>query len=206
VSVADLVAVVIAAAAGYAIGSLPVSMWVARAGGAEVHRDGERDPGPADVWRRAGPGWGLLAVTADLSKGVLPVAMATVTWSWGAGWAAGLGALTGACWPALGRLPGGRGVAVFAGAAFALAPPAGMLCGSIALAAAGVARLVGRDGRAAAMAAGIATYPVLFFAADGDPLRLAGLMALYLVAALRSVTVRRESGGGDEAAGAMRRA
>ena len=200
-SVTDLVAVVIAAAAGYAVGSLPVSGWVARAGAAEVHRDGERDPGPADVWRRAGPGWGLLAGTADLSKGILPVAVATVTWSWGAGWAAGLGALTGACWPSFGRLPGGGVVAVFAGVAFALAPPAGMLCGLLALAAAGVARLVGRDGRAAAMAVGIATYPVLFFAADWDPLRLAALMTLYLVAALRHVTVRPGSGGPTERPG-----
>ena len=200
-SVADLVAVVIAAAAGYAIGSLPVSAWVARAGGMEVHRDGQRDPGPAGVWRRAGPGWGLLAFTADLSKGILPVALATVTWSWGAGWAAGLGALTGACWPALGRLPGGRGVAVLAGVAFALAPPAGMLCGLMALAAVGVARLVGRDGRAAAMAVGIATYPVLVFAAYGNPLRLAAVMTLYLVAALRCVTLRRGPVGGTKRPG-----
>ncbi len=209
-SPADVVSIVLAAAAGYAIGSLPVSAWVARAGGMEVRRDEEvprnpeRDPGPADVWTRAGAGWGLLAFTADLSKGILPVALATVTWSWGAGWAAGIGALTGACWPALGRLPGSRGVAVFAGVAFALAPPAGMLCGLMALAAAGVGRLVRHDGRVAAMAVGIVTYPVLFFAAYADPQRLAALMALYLVAALRYLTARRGSGGRDETSGMTR--
>ena len=143
----------------------------------------------------AGPGWGLLAVTADLATGVLPVALATVTWSWGAGWAAGLGAVTGACWPALGRRPGGHGVVVLAGAAFALAPPAGILSLLPALAVLGVARLLGRNGLVAATAVGFGTYPFLFLAAYRDPLRLAALMGLYLVAGLRYVTTRRGRSG-----------
>ena len=148
-SVADLVAVVIAAAAGYAIGSLPVSMWVARAGGAEVHRDGERDPGPADVWRGAGPGWGFLAVVADLARGVLPVTLAAATFSWGAGWAAGLGALAGAAWPALGRVRGGPGAGVLpvvlAGVVMALEPAALIAAGALWLVALGIRRILGRS-------------------------------------------------------------
>ena len=187
----DVLAIVLCVAAGYAVGSLPVAAWVGRAAGVDVYQDGDRNPGSTNVWRLAGPGWGLLAFTADLSKGVLPVALATVTWSWGAGWAAGLGALTGACWPALGRIPGGRGVAVFAGVAFALAPPAGIIGVLLSLAVAGVARLARRDGRVTAIAVGVGTYPLLFFAAYRDPLRLAALMTLYLVASVRYVTTRR---------------
>jgi glycerol-3-phosphate acyltransferase PlsY len=190
----DVLALVLCAAGGYAVGSLPLSGWIARSAGADVDRDGERDPGFASVWRLAGPGWGLLALTADLSKGVLPVALATVTWSWGAGWAAGLGALAGACWPALGRVPGGRGtavLAVFAGAAFLLAPPAGVISVLLAVAVLGTARLAGRNGRVAAIAAGMGLYPLLFFAAYRDPLRLAALLSLYLVAALRYATTPR---------------
>jgi acyl phosphate:glycerol-3-phosphate acyltransferase len=192
VNPADILALVVCAAAGYAIGSLPASAWIARAAGVDVRRDEDLNPGSADVWKLAGHGWGLLAFTADLSKGVLPVALATVTWSWGAGWAAGLGALAGACWPAFGRIPGGRGVAVFAGAAFALAPPAGVIGVLLALAVAGVARLVGRSGRTVAIAVGAVTFPLLFYAAYRDPLRLAALMSLYLVAVLRYLTTRRE--------------
>jgi glycerol-3-phosphate acyltransferase PlsY len=117
---------ILCAAAGYVVGSLPVAAWVTRA---------------------AGPGWGLLALTADLSKGVLPVALATVTWSRAAGLVAGLGAIAGALWPALGRIPGGGGaggVAVFVGVVFVLAPPAGIAIALIALAVAGGARLAGR--------------------------------------------------------------
>jgi glycerol-3-phosphate acyltransferase PlsY len=114
-----------------------------------------------------------------------------VTWSWGAGWAAGLGALTGACWPGLGRVPGGRGVAVFAGVVFALAPPAGMIGVMLALVVAGAARVAGRDWEVAAFAVGIGAYPLLFLAAYRDPLRLAALMTLYLVAAVRYVAGRR---------------
>jgi glycerol-3-phosphate acyltransferase PlsY len=187
----DVLAIVLCAAVGYAVGSLPVSAWVGGAAGVNVFRAGERNPGSTNVWKLAGPGWGLLAFTADLSKGVLPVALATVTWSWGAGWAAGLGALTGACWPALGRIPGGRGGVVFAGAAFAMAPPAGILSLLLALAVLGGARLLGRNGRVAATAVGIGMYPLLFFAAYRDPLRLVALMALYLVAMVRYVTTRR---------------
>lgn len=171
---------VLCAAAGYVVGSLPVSAWVARS---------------------AGPGWGLLAVTADLATGVLPVALATVTWSWGTGWAAGIGAVTGACWPAFGRRPGGHGVVVLAGAAFALAPPAGILSLLPALAVLGVARLLGRNGLAAATAVGFGTYPFLFLAAYRDPLRLAALMGLYLVVGLRYVATRRGRSGKADPAG-----
>lgn len=187
---ADLLPVVLAAAAGYLVGSIPVTGWIARSAGVEAYGDGERNPGWAGVWRLAGSGWGLLALMGELSKGVLPVAIATVTWSWGAGWAAGLGALTGACWPALGRIPGGRGIAVLAGAAFALAPPAGIIGVLLALAVAGAARLFGRNRRATAIAVWIGTYPLLFLAAYPDPIRLAALMMLYLVAAIRHVTTR----------------
>ena len=191
---ADLLPMVLAAAAGYLVGSIPVTGWIAGSAGVDAHGDGERNPDWAGVWRLAGSGWGLLALMGDLSKGVLPVAIATVTWSWGAGWAAGLGALTGACWPAFGRIPGGRGVgvlAVLAGAVFALAPPAGIIGVLLTLAVAGAARLFGRNGRAAAIAVGIGTYPLLFLAAYPDPARLAALMTLYLVAAIRYVTTRR---------------
>jgi glycerol-3-phosphate acyltransferase PlsY len=190
VSAVDVLALAICLAAGYAVGSLPLSAWIARAAGVDVGRGGEGFQGSADVRELAGPGWGLLAFTADLSKGVLPVALATVTWSWGAGWAAGLGALVGSGWPALGRVPGGRRVAVFAGVAFALAPPAGVIAVLLALAVLGAARLLGRDGRVVALAVGIGTYPLLFFAAYRDPLRLAALMTLYLVAVFRYVTTR----------------
>ncbi|HYO43711.1 MAG TPA: glycerol-3-phosphate acyltransferase [Candidatus Limnocylindrales bacterium] len=176
---------------GYLVGSVPLSALIGRAAGVDVVHEGEANPGSANVWKLAGPGWGLLALTGDLAKGVLPVVLGTVTVSWSIGWVAGLGALLGACWPLFGRLPGGRGVAVFAGAAFALSPSAGTLAVLLTLSVLVAARLFGRNGRVAAIATGVGSYPLLFLAVQGDLPRLAALMTLYLVTVLRYVTTRR---------------
>jgi acyl phosphate:glycerol-3-phosphate acyltransferase len=106
----DVLLVAIPLILGYLAGSIPVSPLVGRAAGVDVANGGERNPGSANVWKLAGPGWGLLALSGDLAKGALPVAIATVTWSWNAGWLAGLGATIGAAWPLFGRQLGGRGV------------------------------------------------------------------------------------------------
>jgi glycerol-3-phosphate acyltransferase PlsY len=143
------------------------------------------------VWRLAGPGWGFLALTADLAKGVVPVAVGIVTFSWAIGWVAGVGAVVGAGWPPFGRGMGGRGLATFAGAAFTLAPPAGLLGGLLALAVLAGGRVVGRDGRVAAVATGIGSYVVLALLLEPDPARPAALLGLSVVAVLRLATVRQ---------------
>ncbi len=192
VTLPDLLVPLLALIAGYLVGSIPVSAWIGRRAGVDVVTDGEANPGSANVWRLAGPGWGLLALTGDLAKGVMPVAWGLATWGWGIGWAAGLGALVGASWPLFGRLRGGRGVAVFAGVAFTLSPPAGILAVTLTLIVLGVARLLGRNGRVTAIAVGVGTYPLLFYAAEMSLLRLAALMTLYLVAVVRFATTRTD--------------
>ena len=176
----DLLVAALALVGGYLAGSVPLSTMIGRAAGDDVTRVGERgaSPGSADVWRLAGPGWGLLALAGDLAKGLLPVAIGIVTWSWWAGW------------PLFGRLPGGRGVVLLAGVAIALSPTAGMVAVLLAALALGVARLMGRTGRVAAIATGFGVYPLLFLLDQGDLTRLAGVGALYLVAVLRTATTR----------------
>ena len=132
--------------AGYLVGSLPAAARVAGMAGVDL-TDGERRAGAAGVWRLAGPGWGFLALTAELATGVVPVAVGIVTFSWAIGWVAGVGAVLGAGWPAFGRTAGGTGLATFAGVAFTLAPPAGTLSVLLGLAVLGVGRLAGRDAR-----------------------------------------------------------
>jgi len=134
---------------GYVVGSLPLSALVGRAAGLEPSTAGAAETGPPDVWRGAGPGWGFLAVVADLARGVLPVTLAAATFSWGAGWAAGLGALAGAAWPALGRVRGGPGAGVLpvvlAGVVMALEPAALIAAGALWLVALGIRRILGRS-------------------------------------------------------------
>jgi acyl phosphate:glycerol-3-phosphate acyltransferase len=185
------IVLVVALLAGYLVGSIPVSAWIGRRAGVDVVREGEANPGSANVWKLAGPGWGMLALAGDLAKGVLPVAIGLAQWSWWAGWAAGLGALLGASWPLFGGLRGGRGVAVFAGVAFTLSPVAGLVAVLLVLAVLGVARLLGRNGRVAAIALGIGAFPFLFFAAELSLERLAALMTLYLVTVARFLQTGR---------------
>jgi acyl phosphate:glycerol-3-phosphate acyltransferase len=165
----DAVIVAVALLGGYLVGSVPTARFTGR---------------------DAGPGWAFLALTADLAKGVLPVAVGVVTWSWGIGWAAGLGALLGACWPRFGRASGGTGVATLGGAAFALAPPAGTVSVVLALAVYGIGRIARRDARDLAGVVGFGTFPALFLAMHQDLVRLGGLLALYLVVLVRATTSR----------------
>ena len=195
---APVAGVLLAAAAllaGYLIGSLPAAARIARMAGVDLAAGGERLAGAAGVWRLAGPGWGFLALTAELATGVVPVAVGIVTFSWAIGWVAGVGAVLGAGWPAFGRSSGGassggRGLATFSGAAFTLAPPAGTLSALLGLAVLGVGRLAGRDARRVAVAAGFGAYPVLFLGAQQDLARLAALLVLYLIAIVRLAAIR----------------
>jgi glycerol-3-phosphate acyltransferase PlsY len=180
---------------GYLAGSIPVAALVGRTAGAgaDVVRvgDGRRRPDATDVWRLTGRGTGLLALAGELATGLLPVAVGIVSWSWAAGWAAGLGAVAGACWPFFGRRPGGRGVMTLAGALYALSPAAGTIALLVGLAVLGLARPLGRDGRAAATAAGFTAFPLLLLADEMDPGRLAAVLVLYVVVAIRALTARR---------------
>jgi len=186
----DVVVAGIALVAGYVIGSIPLAGFVVRSAGHDPNGEGGRRHGVAHVWALAGPGWGMLALTGDLAKGVVPVALGIVTWSWAIGWVAGLGALLGACWPVLGRRPGGRGVAVLCGVAFTLAPPAGVVSLLLAGLVLGAGRLLGRATAVPAIVAGLVSFPFLFVAVQQDVARLGAVLLLYLVAALRFVTTR----------------
>jgi glycerol-3-phosphate acyltransferase PlsY len=194
----DLARTGVALLAGYLVGSLPVSAWIGRAAGVGFGGRHEEGSGPAAVWAMAGPGWGLLAVMGDLAKGILPVAIAIVTFTWWTGWVAGIGALVGAAWPARGRRPRGRNVAVLAGVAVALAPVAGIGCLVVSALAALVGRLLGRapgGARVMGIAAGLTTFPVLFLVEHRDLVRLAGVGMLYLFALARPAASGHALGG-----------
>lgn len=186
----ELLVAFVALVLGYLAGSTPVDRVVARAAGVVMPPEGGTRRERVEVAALAGPGWGVLALTGDLARGVLPVAIGSVTWSWGAGWLAAVGAVLGACWPMLGRWAGGTGVIVLAGALFALEPPAGVIATLCALTALGVARLVRRDERRAAVGAGLVAYPLVFAAAEADLQRLLAVLALYAIAAARYATTR----------------
>lgn len=189
----DTLRLVLLLVAGYSLGSLPVSPLIGRRAGVDVYRDGDQNPGASNVWRLAGARAGLAASIADLAKGIAAGAVGWIVLGFGGAWAAGVAAIVGASWPALGRLPGGRAVAVSGGALLALAPVAGIAALGVMALAIGVGLGVGRTRRAAArigVVTAFSVYPFLFLLVDGNLAHLAAAMTLYLLALGRWLATR----------------
>ncbi|HEX6852549.1 MAG TPA: glycerol-3-phosphate acyltransferase [Candidatus Polarisedimenticolaceae bacterium] len=108
---------VLAAIAGYALGSIPTGVWIARSRvAADPRRHGSGATGATNVARVAGTGAGILAFALDAAKGAVAAAVG--------GPLAAVGAVAGnVASPWLG-FRGGKGVATGAGALAVLAPAA----------------------------------------------------------------------------------
>lgn len=58
-------------------GAIPYSVWIGRlAGGLDIRRYGDRNPGATNVLRSLGRGWAILAALLDGLKGAIPVGLA----------------------------------------------------------------------------------------------------------------------------------
>jgi glycerol-3-phosphate acyltransferase PlsY len=115
---------------GYALGSVPVSLLVARRHGVDLYRTGDGNPGAWNAleqlgWRRAWP-----AFVGDALKGALAAAAGLALGGIWVGYAAVAAAMIGHAFPAFAGLRGGKSVMTFVGGAIVLAP----LAGAIALA------------------------------------------------------------------------
>ncbi len=122
----------LAAFAGYLIGSLSFAVIVSRAMGLSDPRSyGSGNPGATNVLRSGNKAAAILTLVFDALKGYLPV-LAVAIWGprygLGEGTAAlvGLGAFLGHLWPVFFRFQGGKGVATAAGVIFGLNPLLGV--------------------------------------------------------------------------------
>jgi glycerol-3-phosphate acyltransferase PlsY len=121
---ADLLVDTGAAAAGYAIGSIPFGLMLGRATrGMDIRDVGSGSMGSTNVYRVIGPAAAVTTFALDVGKGVAAVSVARAM---GAGpegeVAAGLGAMVGHSWPALAGFRGGKSVATAFGVLLATAP------------------------------------------------------------------------------------
>ena len=130
-----LAPLLISAAIGYLLGSLPFGYLVARAKGVNIFEVGSKNPGATNVRRVLGKGPGNLVLFLDALKGALSAAW-PLLWAWtqhGAVTAAGevvaiagvVGALLGHSFSCFTHFKGGKGVATGAGG-FLLVFPIGM--------------------------------------------------------------------------------
>ncbi|SRR5579884_51189 len=124
----DWPALLVVAAAGYAIGSIPTGFLIARKFGIDPRADGSGKTGATNVLRTLGPKLGPKASAAvlalDMAKGAGAVAVAMSFFQGGmvAEVVAGLAAIVGHVWPVFIGFRGGRGVATAVGAMLVINP------------------------------------------------------------------------------------
>lgn len=130
-----LLQLVIAATAGYLLGSLPFGYLVARAKGVNIFEVGSKNPGATNVRRVLGKGPGNLVFALDMLKGavatgwpLLPfVAMLAAEARWEMAVAGLIAALLGHSFSCFTRFRGGKGVATSIGGLMILMPLAGLI-------------------------------------------------------------------------------
>ncbi|MDR1946109.1 MAG: glycerol-3-phosphate 1-O-acyltransferase PlsY [Desulfovibrio sp.] len=121
------------AAAGYFIGSVPFGLLVARVfKGIDPRLGGSGNVGATNVARLCGFKWGLLTLVCDLLKGCLPVLFHVSSGDFGLAYVAGICVILGHMFSCFLRFRGGKGVASTVGIFLALAPGpliiAGLVC------------------------------------------------------------------------------
>jgi glycerol-3-phosphate acyltransferase PlsY len=127
---------VVAAAVGYLLGSVPVSLLVARRRGVDLHRTGDGNPGAWNALEQLGARRAWPAFAGDGLKGALAaLAGFGLGGFWGA-YAGVAGAMAGHALPLFARFRGGKAVMTFAGGMCMLAPAAAAVCGTLGAAAA----------------------------------------------------------------------
>lgn len=179
---------------GYLLGSVPLSLLVARGHGVDLYATGDGNPGAWNALEQLGWGRAWPAFVGDALKGL---AAGLVGFALGDVWvayAAVAAAMVGHAFPAFAGLRGGKSVMTFVGGALVLAPLAGAI--ALALLAAltatrGGFALGARVGVFAFPLLQLATAPVEHVAATG------GLMCLIGTRFLMSRSVRATSETGE---------
>lgn len=179
-------------AGGWLAGSFPSAVLVGRRVGIDVLREGEGNPGSANVWAVAGPVAGAAVFLLDIGKVAAPGLVGFAIGGWWGAWVAAMGAVGGAMRPVVPGWRGGRGVNAGVGAAIVLHPPAA----AIGFAAAALVYAVSLR-RPAAITAGFIAYPAAFallsVRSPAAAWPLAGIGLLYLVLLARFAVTARPS-------------
>lgn len=138
---------------GYAFGSIPFGLILARmAGLGDIRQIGSGNIGATNVLRTGNKGVAAATLLLDGLKGFVPVFLA---WRWftnDIGWTA-LGAVLGHCFPVWLNFKGGKGVATNAGVCFGLGWPIGLTYAVVWLGMLAVTRISSVAGMSAVLAA-----------------------------------------------------
>ena len=118
----------IAAVAGYLLGSIPFGLVMAKLFGlGDIRQIGSGNIGATNVLRTGNKLAAFLTLVLDAGKGAIAVLIARAVFGEGAAGVAGLFAVLGHLFPLFLRFKGGKGVATFLGTLLALSFPAGLV-------------------------------------------------------------------------------
>jgi glycerol-3-phosphate acyltransferase PlsY len=130
---------VVAAIAGYLLGSVPVSLLVARRHGVDLYRTADGNPGAWNALEQLGVRRAWPAFAGDGLKGTVAGLLGLALGGFWGAYAGVAGAMVGHAFPLFARLRGGKSVMTFVGGMVVLAPvPAALsavLCLVVSLAA-----------------------------------------------------------------------
>ena len=141
---------------GYAIGSIPFGLLLAKAAGkGDIRRIGSGNIGATNVLRTGSKWLAAATLLLDLGKGFLAVWLARRLFI-NAEDTAALGAILGHCFPIWLRFKGGKGVATMAGVCFALAWPIGLTFAAVWVGMLAISRISSLSGMSAAVTAPVA--------------------------------------------------
>ena len=157
---------------GYALGSIPFGLLLAKAAGkGDIRQVGSGNIGATNVLRTGSKWLAAAVLLLDFAKGLVPVLIAgwlsldeaaPVPGSVGivemAKSLAALGAVLGHCFPVWLKFKGGKGVATNAGVSFGLAWPIGVVYALVWLAALAIGRISSIAGMSAVIAATFAAW------------------------------------------------
>ena len=147
-----------AALLGYAFGSIPFGLLIAKLGGkGDIRSIGSGNIGATNVLRTGSKGLAAATLLLDLAKGLIPVLIARELFWEDMGWTA-LFAVIGHCFPVWLGFKGGKGVATNAGVSFGL----GLLLGGVYavtwIAVLAITRISSLAGMSAVVATAVAAY------------------------------------------------
>lgn len=181
--------VLLAAALGYLLGSIPFGYLLTRAAGlGDVRAQGSGNIGATNVLRTGSKKLAAATLLLDLAKGLAPVLIARALFdqpdampqaAYGPVPVAALFAVIGHCFPVWLKFKGGKGVATNAGVCFGLAWPLGLTYAIVWLGVLGGLRISSLAGMAAVVCAAIAAA-VLEYEALVPVLALIAALVLWL--------------------------
>lgn len=137
-----IIELAIGLAIGYGLGSIPFGLLFSAASGlGDIRQIGSGNIGATNVLRTGRKSVALATLLADALKAALPILLLTAHGLHQAAYASAVGAFLGHVFPVWLKFKGGKGIAVYLGASFALSPIAGGVFVFSWLASAGIWRI-----------------------------------------------------------------